>query len=83
MKVIASLAFMLVVALVLALTSATKALADDDEETPEQLQVRCIEEGGCAIISRRELMLFRNHMLEEGRKRGLEEGARLCRKGTT
>lgn len=83
MKTAASLAFLLIVALIMALTSATKAHADDDEETSEQLQVRCMEEGGFAFISRRELMAFRNHMMEEGRKRGIEEGFRQCRKGQT
>lgn len=75
-----------IVAAVLALTKATLAIAADDaddELTPEQVQVKCAEEGGCAYVSKRWVMQLLRGAVEHGRNLGREEGARICAKGRT
>lgn len=87
MKAIAGFLFLVIITF--ALTYATLSVAamaiapPGDNETPNEFQIKCIEEGGCMALTRRELMEFRNAVLEDGRNRGREEGARACAKGRT
>lgn len=68
-----------VLACIAALTVSTLAQADD-EETPQQLSIRCQMEGGCAVFSRHEFMAHVRAAVEHGRKLGREEGDKACLK---
>lgn len=64
------------VLLLIAIVTASAVPAAESPPTPED--VRCMEEGGCAVFTRRE---FERAMLEAseiGRQRGIVEGRKQC-----
>lgn len=81
MKLAATVALIFVFTIFGLLTASVAFGADaEKEETPQQLEVRCMAEGGCATLTRREYMQALREAAEYGRQMGVVEGHKACMK---
>lgn len=80
MKIAATVAPIFVFTLFGLLTASVAFGADAEEETPQQLEVRCMAEGGCATLTRKEYMQALREAAEYGRQMGVVEGHKQCLK---